>query len=516
MRREELLARLEGEGEFDLAVIGGGATGLGTGVEAVSRGYKTVLLDQHDFCKGTSSKSTKLIHGGVRYLSQGNFSLVVDALRERGLLLRNAPHLVKALPMIVPAYRFWHRPYYGFGLKLYEWLSGRLSLGKTRVLSRREVVHRIPSISTRGLRGGVLFHDGQFDDARLGLALMRTMADLGGLPLNYVRADGLLKSGSAVSGVRAVDVLSGREYEVRAKVVVNAAGPLADQLRTMADSRAPRRILVSRGSHVVLDRRFLGGSSALLVPRTDDGRVLFAIPWYDRVVAGTTDVPVEEPSLEPVPTDSEIDFILSHLGRYLSVPPERSDILSVFAGLRPLIAASGGGVAKTSALSRDHTLEVLGERMISVLGGKWTSYRKMGEDAVNEAVRLANLPPSKSISRGLPLWGAGEEYAHSPYGGDVPALRELADSDPSLGKALHPALPYRRAVVVWAARHEWACTVEDVLARRTRCLLLDARASLEAAPAVADLLARELGRDAHWRQAQAAEFRKLARAYLPA
>jgi glycerol-3-phosphate dehydrogenase len=515
MRREDLLARLEGEGEFDLAVVGGGATGLGVGVEAASRGYRTVLLEQHDFCTETSSKSTKLIHGGVRYLSQGNFSLVVDALRERGLLLRNAPHLVKTLPLIVPAYRFWQRAYYGFGLKLYDLLSGRLRLGKTRVLSSDEVVRRIPTVSTRGLRGGVLFHDGQFDDARLGMALVRTMAALGGLPLNYLRAAGLLKSGSAVGGVRALDVLSGREYEVPAKVVINAAGPLSDELRTMAAPDVSPRISASRGSHVVLDRRFLGGSTALLVPQTDDGRVLFAIPWYDRVVAGTTDVPVDRPCLAPVPTESEIDFILAHLRRYLSVTPDRNDILSVFAGLRPLIAASGGGVAKTSVLSRDHTLEVLGERMISVLGGKWTTYRKMGEDTVNEAARLASLPPSVSNSRELRLWGAGDEFAHSPYGSDAPRLTELAASDPSLEAALHPALPYQRAVVVWAARHEWACTVEDVLARRTRSLILDARASLEAAPAVADLLAGELGRDAYWRQAQAAEFQKLARTYLP-
>ncbi|HEV8581316.1 MAG TPA: glycerol-3-phosphate dehydrogenase/oxidase [Thermoanaerobaculia bacterium] len=511
-----MLARLLDPGEvWDVLVVGGGATGLGAAVEAAVRGYRTALIEGHDFAKGTSSRSTKLVHGGVRYLQQGNVALVLEALRERGRLLRNAPHLVRNLAFVVPSYDWWEGPFYGAGLKLYDLLAGRMGLEPSRALSREETLDRIPTLEPRGLRGGIVYQDAQFDDARLAVTLARTVADLGGTIVNYVRAVGLLKKGGLVGGARVRDEETGAEAEVRARVVVNATGVFADDLRRLDDPGSPPVVAPSQGIHLVLDRRFQPGASAILVPHTDDGRVLFAVPWQDRVVVGTTDTPVAKRSLEPRPLPEEIEFLLTHIARYLTQDPRPEDVLSCFAGLRPLVR--GRTAEKTAALSRDHTLLISPTGLVTIAGGKWTTYRRMGEDAIDQAALVAGLDERPSPTADLHLHGWSDEGRPGrdwiDYGADAPSLARLAGERSGWDEPLHVSLPYRACEVIWAARHEMARTVEDVLARRTRALLLDARASAEIAPAVARLLAAELGQDESWQRQQAEQYRELARGY---
>jgi glycerol-3-phosphate dehydrogenase len=517
MNRNAMIGALEAASEaWDFVVIGGGATGLGIAIEAASRGYRPLLLEQSDFAKGTSSRSTKLVHGGVRYLRQGNISLVIEALRERGLLLRNAPHLVRNLPFVVPTYDWWEGPFYGIGMKMYDLLAGRQGFGRSRILSKERTREMIPTIEPEGLIGGVVYHDGQFDDARLAVNMAQTAAEQGAVVLNYVEVTGLLKSADGeLYGVQARDVETGREYEVRARAVINATGVFADGIRRMDEPDAPALIAPSQGVHIVLDRSFLPGSTAIMVPRTDDGRVLFAIPWLDRVVVGTTDTPVSEVSLEPKPFAEELAFLLEHAGRYLDTDPKPADVRSTFAGLRPLVA---GEAATTAALSRDHTLMIGGSGLVTITGGKWTTYRRMAEDTVDQAALIAELEERPSVSRELHIHGYhqhADQFGYlATYGSDAPAIQELMRAEPHLAELLHPDRPVRAAEVVWAARHEMARTVDDVLARRKRTLLLDARAAIEMAPRVAGLLAAELGRDAAWEQVQVGEFTALARNYL--
>ncbi len=519
MNRDEMLQRLERRTEpWDVAVIGGGATGVGVAVDAAARGYDVVLLEASDFGKGTSSRSTKLVHGGVRYLRQGNIPLVMEALRERGILRGNAPHLVHDLAFVVPNYDWWEAPFYGIGLKVYDALAGKYGFGPSRLLSREETLERLPTIEPDGLRGGVVYHDGQFDDARLLIHLARTAAEHGGTLVNYARVDALLRDADGfVTGVRATDLERGAELEVEARVVVNATGVFADSIRRMDDPDASSMIRPSQGIHLVLDRTFLPGDSAIMVPRTDDGRVLFAVPWHDRVLVGTTDTPMDDVSLEPRPLDEEVAFVLRHAARYLTRDPDPAEVLCAFAGLRPLVAAGGEG-DDTAALSRDHTLQISSSGLVTITGGKWTTYRRMAEDTVDHAATLAGLEPVPCPTKDLPIHGHWPEEpsdgALAVHGSDAPEVRRLAMSQEGLGDVLHPRLPALRAEVVWAARHEMARTLDDVLSRRTRSLLLDARAAMEAAPVAAELMAGELGRDADWESAQVEEFRALAAGYL--
>jgi glycerol-3-phosphate dehydrogenase len=518
MNRDEA-ARVvrERDEAWDVVVIGGGATGLGAAVDAAARGYSTLLLEQHDFAKGTSSRSTKLIHGGVRYLAQGRLGLVRTALDERERLLRNAPHIVCDRPFLIPAYAWWERPFFLAGLKLYDLLAGRMGRGRSRMLSRGETLERIPTLAAANLRGGILYHDCQFDDARLAIALVRTLFDLGGTALNYAPVAELSKREGRVCGVRARDLEAGEEFDIRARVVINATGVFADRILEMDDPRARPLVRPSQGMHIVLERAFLPSDCAIVVPHTEDRRVLFAIPWHGKTLIGTTDTPVAEPSLEPRPLAGEIGYLLRHAGRYLSITPTRSDVLSVFAGLRPLVA--GRSSQRTAAVSRDHRIEVTPSGLVTIAGGKWTTYRHMGETVVDVAVCVGKLSPAPSKTRDLRLHGWRAEADARPslsvYGSDAEAVRGLAAAQSALGELLHPRLPYLKAEVVWAARHEMARTVEDVLSRRTRALLLDAKASFEAAWAVAELLAAELGRSAAWKASQVAEFESLARGYLP-
>jgi glycerol-3-phosphate dehydrogenase len=515
----------QGDDPWDLCIIGGGATGLGVAVDAASRGFSTLLLEQYDFAKGTSSRSTKLVHGGVRYLQQGNIKLVMEALHERGVLRRNAPHLVKDQSFIVPNYKWWEGPYYGLGLKVYDWMSGKLGLGPSRLLSREETLELAPTLDAEGLRGGVLYHDGQFDDARLAISLAMTAAAQKGVLLNYCQVSRLLKENDRITGVEAVDKLSGTTYTIRAKVIINATGVFTDSVLQLDAPGSEHIIAPSQGVHIVLDKHFLPGEAAILVPHTDDGRVLFAVPWHDKIIIGTTDTPVQEITAEPRALPEEVDFILQQISRYLTKPPSRGDIRSVFAGLRPLVKSSS---KKTAELSRDHFITVSASGLITVTGGKWTTYRRMAEDTVNTAIARAGLPDRPCRTTELPIHGstavpgAGMSSPatdfHAPlyyYGSDLPAVKALTQADPSLGQLLHSRLPYIGAEIIWAAREELCMTVEDALSRRTRALLLDAAAAIECAPLVAELLARELGRDVSWQEQQTAEFRQLAIHYLP-
>jgi glycerol-3-phosphate dehydrogenase len=517
MRREEMISRVRERAEqnnpWDIAVIGGGATGVGVAVDAAARGLSIVLLEAHDFGKGTSSRSTKLVHGGVRYLEQGNVPLVMSALKERGLLRQNAPHLVHDLAFVVPNYSWWEAPFYGIGLKLYDLLAGKYGFGASKLLTKEETLARLPALEPEELRGGVIYYDGQFDDARLLIHLAMTAADHGATLVNYCPATGLLRDAEGfVNGVSARDEETGEELTISARIVVNATGVFTDSIRRMADPAAEQLVVTSQGIHLVFDRSFLKGDTALMVPRTSDGRVLFVIPWHGHAVAGTTDTPLDAPSLEPRPLEEEIEFILETAGRYLSRPPSRADVLAVYVGLRPLVKGDG----KTSALSRDHVIHVDTSGLLTITGGKWTTYRHMGEDCVDHAIILGRLRDEPCSTRNLRIHGYFEDSSAlgdlDVYGSDAISIRNLAQ-DPSLAARLHPALPYIGAEVVWAARNEMARSVEDILARRTRALFLNAGAASAMAEPVARLLAAELGQNDAWRDAQIRTFRTLAEQY---
>ena len=497
---------------WDVCVIGGGATGLGVALDAVTRGYRTVLVERDDFAKATSSRSTKLIHGGVRYLRQGRISLVLEALRERGLLAANAPHLVRPLEFIIPAQAVWETPFYGIGLRLYDLLAGRLGLSRSRVLSRSEVLDRLPGLSPKGLRHGIAYWDAQFDDARLAITLAESIVKRGGIVVNYAPVVSLLKCSGKITGVRVRDGETGIEREIPARVVINATGVFTDAIRRLDEPASPAVIAASQGAHVVLPLACLGGKSALMIPRTPDGRVLFAIPWHGRLIVGTTDNLVREIGTEPRPMAGEIEFILSTASRFLAVPPKQSQILSAYAGLRPLVQTAA--IRNTASISREHAIMISGTGLVTIAGGKWTTYRKMAEDTVDRAARTAGLPPRRCQTAALRLHGYMESSsprgALGIYGSDASGIESLGRSAP-----IHPRLPYTVAEVIWAVRNEMARTVEDILARRTRALLLDAAASIEAAPEVARVMATELHRDEHWIAGQIATYTELARGYLP-
>ena len=515
MNREALVNSLDDR--FDVLVIGGGATGVGSALDAVARGYKTALVEGADFAKATSSRSTKLVHGGVRYLQNGEIGLVREALHERANLRRNAPHLVSELSFICPAYRFYEGPMFFAGFVAYDLLAGMSGFRPSRPLGCAETVRRVPAIKRRGLYGSIRYSDGQFDDARLALALARTAADRGATVVNYVRAEGFLYENGRACGALVRDTESGTAIEARAKVVVNATGIFVDELRKLDDPNAHPLLSHSRGSHVVFPAAVFPGHDALLVPKTDDGRVLFVVPWQGSVVVGTTDIPVEDVTLDVAPTSAEIDFIIGQANQYLERPIARSQALATYAGLRPLV---GGKAATTAKLSREHIVDTSPTGLVTVTGGKWTTYRKMAQDTIDVAAREAKLPAKPSPTARLPLRGspgpgAAASGRYAEYGTDGAALEALERADPALAEPLHPELSATRAQVVYAAREEQARSVDDVLARRTRALFLNVAAARAAAPAVAGLLATELARDAAWQQSQLAAFDEIARAVMP-
>jgi len=517
--RAHYLRKVQKDPLFDIIIIGGGATGLGVALDAASRGFRTLLLEQADFAKGTSSRSTKLIHGGVRYLGQGDIKLVYEALFERGLLLKNAPHLVSMQPFIIPNYHWWGEFLYGLGLKIYDWMAWRYRFRKTSILSKRSVEGLFPNIQKRGLKGGVLYYDGQFDDARLAINLAQTCAREGGLLINYMKVTGLLKDDSGrICGVEARDLEEKRDYSFRAQAVVNATGVFVDEVLRMNSAAEEPMVRPSQGVHIVLDSTFLEGENALMIPSTEDGRVLFAVPWHNHLLVGTTDTPLDKQSLEPVALQHEIDFILKTLRHYLVKKPQERDVLSVFAGLRPL-AAEGNKNGKTKEISRSHKLISASSGLVTITGGKWTTYRKMAEDTVDETIKVTGLKPVPCVTASLKIHGYsdnGTANGHLEiYGSDAAAIRALAEEQPALKQKLHTAFPHIQAEVVWAVHNEMARTVEDVLARRLRVLFLNARAAIDMAPEVARIMASELGFDYQWQQDQLKEFSTLAHQYLP-
>jgi len=503
--------------KWDVIIVGGGASGLGAAIESVTRGYKTLLLEQDDFAKGTSSRSTKLVHGGVRYLAQGNISLVLEALRERGLLKQNAPHLVKDQSFIIPNYTWWGTPYYTLGLTMYDLMAGKLGYGRSLPFSKKRTLKHIPTLKSENLCGGVVYHDGQFDDSRLAINMCQTFVENGGVAINYMKVEGFEKKNGKISAVKATDLESGTKYTIEGKVVLNATGVFVDKVIKMDEPKAKDIVKVSQGVHLVLDKEFVPGDYAVMIPKTSDGRVLFAVPWHNKVVVGTTDVHKDCAELEPRALEEEVDFILETAGRFLTKPPKRSDVRSVFAGLRPLAAPSGDG-KKTKEISRGHKIVVSESGMVTLTGGKWTTYRQMAEDVMNTVAKTAGLQEKKSKTRNLKIHG----YKLNPdlnnpmyfYGSDEEKILDLAKKEDGLDEYLSSKLKVLNAQVVWGARYEMARTVEDILSRRTRSLLLDAKESIRMAPKVAELMAKELGYDKQWEENQVKDYKNLASRYI--
>ena len=502
---------------WDIVIIGGGATGLGCAVDSATRGYKTLLLEQIDFSKGTSSRSTKLVHGGVRYLQQGDVSLVFEALKERGLMFKNAPHLVTNQSFIIPAYDFWGGPFYTVGLKVYDLMAGKLGLGPSKHLSREETIEAIPTVEQEGLKGGVVYNDGQFDDSRMAISLAQTAVDYGATIINYCKVTGLIKEGDLICGVKALDQESGEEYSIKAKVVINATGVFADEVIQMDEPGKKDLITPSQGIHIVVDKSFLPNEHAIMVPHTSDGRVMFAVPWHNHVVVGTTDTLIEKHSLEPVALESEIDFVLETAGQYLVKQPTRKDVLSVFAGLRPLAKPEDEQKA-TKEISRSHKILISVTGLITIIGGKWTTYRKMAEDTIEKAIMLGGLPERKCITQHLPIHGFRMDIdPHSdplaPYGLNKEEVLAIGEEE-NLAGFLSEKLHIYKSQVAWAVRKEMARTVEDVLARRTRALFLDARESVRIAPEVADIMAIELNQPEEWKSDQVKAYKAVAKNYF--
>lgn len=515
--RKKALKTLEEQATWDVLIIGGGATGLGVAVDAASRGYKTLLLEQSDFAKGTSSRSTKLVHGGVRYLAQGNIKLVYDALRERGILMKNAPHIVKKQAFIIPCYTLWDKIKYLTGLKLYDWLSGRFSFGRSKYISKNKMAGIMPGIRHEKLLGGIEYYDGQFDDARLAVNLAETSVANGGVVINYCKVNRVLKENGKVCGVVATDVETGRTYQLQSKTVINATGVFVDDILCLDTPGKKPIVRPSQGVHLVFDKSFLNCEAALMIPETADGRVLFAVPWHDHVLVGTTDTPLDKHTLEPKALETEISFILKTVQQYFSKPVTRKDVLSVFAGLRPL-AAPQKETDSTKEISRDHKLMVSTSGLITITGGKWTTYRQMAEVTVNKAIEIGHLKNIACKTAELPIHGSTtaieKDYNNAVYGSDYNRIQALENEDDSLNNKIVEGFPYTWAHVIWAVRHEMARTVEDLLARRLRLLFLDAAAALKAAPVVADLMAGELEKDTAWKKEQLETFRLLASNYL--
>jgi glycerol-3-phosphate dehydrogenase len=520
MNRIEQLHKLQEEQVWDIIIIGGGANGLGTAVDSASRGYKTLLLEAVDFAKGTSSRSTKLIHGGVRYLEQGNFALVIEALKERGLMMKNAKHLAKNESFIIPNYNWWGGIFYTLGLKFYDHLADKLSLGTSKYLSKEKTLSLLPSIKKEGLRSGVLYHDGQFDDSRLAINLAQTAIEKGACVLNHCKVTQLLKNDkNQIIGIVAIDEETQKEYTIKGKAVINATGVFTNAIMKLNDTVYKKYIVPSQGIHLVFDKSFLPGDHALMIPKTSDGRVLFAVPWHDKIVVGTTDTLVKKSELEPIALEEEIEFVLETAQRYLTKKPTRADVLSVFAGLRPLVAPENKGQS-TKEVSRSHKIIVSETGLITITGGKWTTYRKIAEDIVDKTIEVHKLRKRKCKTKTLSIHGNRKNNIKDfenhlfVYGTDKISIFQLQESEPKLKEKLHPNYDYTLAEVVWAIRNEMARTVEDVLARRVRLLFLDARVAIECSNKVAQLLADELGYDEGWIQNQLESFKNIANGFL--
>ncbi len=516
--RNQQLETLKQITQWDIIIIGGGASGLGIAVDAISRDFKTALFEQADFAKGTSSKSTKLVHGGVRYLANGDLKLVNEALKERGLLSQNAGHLFKKQEFIIPNYNWWNGYFYAFGLKIYDFLSHKFSLGHSKLIKKNTVIKYLPNLFHKHLVSGISYFDGQFDDARLALNLAQTSIKKGATVLNYMKVIGLLKEDENIIGVKVKNAETGEVFEVKSKVVINASGIFTDKILKMYNPKHKKTVVPSQGIHLVLEPSFLKSEKAIMIPKTSDGRVLFVIPWQGKVIVGTTDALIRKPILEPVALDSEVDFILKTLSKYLIKSPKREDVLSVFCGLRPLAKPRGNQV-KTKEISRSHKI-ILDNNLISIVGGKWTTYRKMGEDVIDKVVEGFNFPNRRSNTETLEIHGnLPNSKVHLKnhfyiYGSDLPKLEAFQNQHSDFKEKLHPDYNFTVGQVVWSIQNEMARTVEDILARRIRLLFLDARAAIKVAPEVAMILGKQLNKDENWINNQIKEFNELAKNYL--
>lgn len=502
---------------YDFIIIGGGATGIGIALEASARGYSVALLEKSDFTKSTSSKATKLVHGGVRYLAQGNIGLVREAVVERGLLLKNAPHITKTQSFVIPTHGLYDEILYTIGLTFYDLLAGRLSLGRSKRLSKSKTLERISLINPDKISAGVLYYDGQFDDSRLAVNTLQSAVELGAVVANYCAVEGLLKDANGkVTGVKVFDEEGKESFEIKGKQVVNATGVFADDVLQMDAPGSKKTIAPSQGVHLMLDKSFLPGDDAITIPKTDDGRVLFLVPWHNKVIVGTTDTPVKKESLEPIALEDEIGFILNTATRYLTKAPKRSDVLSVFAGLRPLAAPSEDG-NKTKEISRSHKIFSSDSGLLTIVGGKWTTFRKMGEDLVDKAERNQQWKHIATKTKNLKIHGYKKDVdLNNPlyfYGSDEEPLLKLS-KEKGWNATLSNSLGVIEGQVVWAVQNEMALNVEDFLARRTRCQLLDAKESVRMVPRVAEIMASELGKDSEWQTKQVADYKKVTSNYI--
>ncbi|MDB4300890.1 glycerol-3-phosphate dehydrogenase/oxidase [Flavobacteriaceae bacterium] len=514
MNRKLNLEELDKVDEWDVIIIGGGASGLGVAIDSANRGYKTLLLEKNDFAKGTSSRSTKLVHGGVRYLQNGDISLVIEALKERGIMRINAPHLVRDLSFVIPSYEWWTSPFYGIGLKVYDMMAGKLGLGPSTILNREETLALIPNVSQEGLNGGVIYNDGQFDDARMAISMALTASQEGACLINYINVNGINKENELITGIRIEDQISGKKKNIKSKVVINATGVFSDEIIALDQPNAKPMIRPSQGVHLVIEKSFLNGDHAIMVPQTSDGRVLFAVPWNDYVVLGTTDTPINETLEEPIALDSEIEFILKNAGAYMTKKPTRKDVKSVFAGLRPL-AASEKNKESTKEISRHHKIIVSTSGLISVLGGKWTTYRKIAEDTVNTLQAVGGLPERQCNTKTLPIFGY---ETHSDWNDPMhyygtESKKIIAINAKKALVSLSEKFFITENQIIWAIQEEMAINLEDVLARRTRCLFLDAFETEKIAPKVASIIAKTLGHDNAWIKNELKQFNNLIKKY---
>lgn len=518
MDRISMISHLEKNHQtWDMLIIGGGATGLGTAIDAASRGYSTILLEQHDFAKATSSRSTKLIHGGVKYLEQGQFALAFESMRERFYMMQNAPHIVQERAFVIPAFEWWDNPYYSIGLKLYDMVAGKLGMGASRSLSYDETLTALPTLRKEELRSGVCFADGQFDDARMSVSLARTAHREGAILLNYCKVTALMRKGELISGVMATDQISGKSYQINARIVINATGVFSDDINRMDNDKSRPLLKPSKGVHLILDQSFLPGGNALLIPKTKEGKIFYAVPWYNRVLIGTTDTQLSDAGLEPKASPEEVDDILKIAGKYLDRQPRHEDVKSHYAGLRPLLAPSREG-EKAKEIARGHTMFVSASGLLTISGGRWATYRQMAEDVVVRAAMLARLPQVKCKTTNLKIYGAENWEPDRDgmywYGSEWTEIQGLMAEQPYWSEYLSPNMPYTRAAVYWAVKYEMAQNLEDVLARRTRALFLDAAEAIKIAPEVAEMMKTLLDKDDRWVRKQLDQFTWLAKDYL--
>ena len=515
MNRDKNISKIINCKIWDIVIIGGGASGLGAAIDSASRGHKTLLIEKYDFSKGTSSRSTKLIHGGVRYLQNGDISLVIEALKERGILRKNAPHLVKDLSFVIPTYDWWSSPFYGVGLKIYDMMAGDLGIGPSTIIDKKETEKLIPNVEKNGLRGGVIYYDGQFDDSRMAISLAQTANDQNAVLINYFEAIDLIKNkDKTISGIKVKDSVNNLIYKIKSKVIINATGVFSDSIMKMDDRKSSKMIQPSQGVHVVLEKKFLDSEHAIMVPHTSDGRVLFAVPWHNYVILGTTDTKVDQTKIEPNPLSDEIDFIISNAGKYMTKKPTKNDIKSIFVGLRPLAKTSNE--KSTKEISRHHKINISTSGLISVLGGKWTTYRKIGEDLINSAEIVGGLKKIKSKTKKLKIHGYRIKTDFNDplhiYGSDkykVLKITKNQKNNDSLSKKIY----ITKNQILWAIRNEMAINLEDVLARRTRCLFLNVFETENLVDKVLKIMADELKKNNSWIKKQKQAFLSLAKKY---